>query len=38
MYQLSTYSHQSTRCLKYNFETLLIFAIIKDLRLWSGSV
>ena len=24
--------------LKYYFETLLIFAIIKDLRLWSGSV
>ena len=24
--------------LKYYFETLLIFAIIKDLRLWSGSM
>ena len=23
---------------KYYFDTLLIFAIIKDLRLWSGSV
>ena len=36
--RVSKYSHQCTHCLKYYFETLLIFAIIKDLTLWSGSV
>ena len=35
---VSKYSHQCTHCLKYYFETLLIFVIIKDLGLWSGSV
>ena len=30
--------HQCTHPLKYYFETLLIFVIIKDLRLWSGSI
>ena len=37
MAHVSKYSHQCTHFLKYYFETLFFFAIIKDFRLCSGS-